>query len=63
MKSMKYISVLIAAVMIAATACEEKLDLTDPQTIGEDYALSTDENVKQVLRQCPTKYCQWHGFK
>lgn len=35
--------------MLSLTACEDKLELVDPQLIGNEVALTNDKNVKLVL--------------
>lgn len=48
MKLLKY-SLLLFTAGILVTACNKKLDLPNPQAIGNDLALSSDANIKQVL--------------
>lgn len=48
MKLLKY-SLLLFTASILVTACNKKLDLPNPQAIGNDLALSSDANIKQVL--------------
>jgi hypothetical protein len=49
MKRIKIIMILSAA-LISFSACEKFLDLQPSQSISEDIALTTDRNVKNVLR-------------
>lgn len=47
---MKKISIYIALVgLVSMTACDKKLDLTNPQSIGAADAFSTSDKVKKVL--------------
>jgi hypothetical protein len=48
MKLLKY-SLLLFTAGTLVTACNKKLDLPNPQAIGNDLALSSDANIKQVL--------------
>jgi starch-binding outer membrane protein, SusD/RagB family len=48
MKLLKY-SLLFFTAYTLVTACNKKLDLPNPQAIGNDLALSSDANIKQVL--------------
>lgn len=48
MKLLKY-SILLITASTMFTACNKKLDLPNPQAIGNELALSSDANVKQVL--------------
>ena len=40
---------VLALVMSFAGACSDELELSDPDAIGDDISLATDENVKSVL--------------
>lgn len=48
MKLLKY-SLLLFTAGTLVTACNKKLDLPNPQAIGNDLALSSDANIKQIL--------------
>lgn len=44
-----YKRILLVAATLLATACEDKLDLTDPNNAEDKFALATDTNVKSTL--------------
>lgn len=44
------IILILSAALISFNACDEFLDLEPPQSISEELALTTDLNVKNVLR-------------
>jgi tetratricopeptide (TPR) repeat protein len=44
-----YKKILLVAATLLATACEDKLDLTDPNNAEDKFALATDTNVKSTL--------------
>ena len=48
MKS-KYITVILAAMLVTFMACDKYLDLKPSQSISEDVVLDSDKNVKNVL--------------
>lgn len=43
------ISILVAALMLGLTACDKRLDLEPFQSISEEKALSTEQNVRAAL--------------
>ncbi|NBW36739.1 MAG: RagB/SusD family nutrient uptake outer membrane protein [Cytophagia bacterium] len=44
-----YKKILLVAATLLVTACEDKLDLTDPNNAEDKFALATDTNVKSTL--------------
>lgn len=44
-----YKKILLAALVLISSACEDKLDLTDPNNTGDEIALINDKNVKRTL--------------
>jgi hypothetical protein len=49
MKTNKIKVTLLAALLFAGTACEDKLELANPNATGPDIVFSTDKNVKSAL--------------
>jgi tetratricopeptide (TPR) repeat protein len=45
----KYLGIIMAAGIMATTACDKRLDLKDPQALDATLAYATDAKVKQVL--------------
>jgi starch-binding outer membrane protein, SusD/RagB family len=49
MKTNKIKVAILAALLLVGTACEDKLDLADPNNTGPDIVFANDKNVKSAL--------------
>ena len=49
MKKMKYMIMLLCAVMLATTSCEDFLDITPEGQVKRDPLLSTPEGIEDAM--------------